>query len=130
MNLDAFFDAPLVIQVHAGAAIAAFALAIAQFVGPKGSGAHRVMGWSFVVLMVIAASSAMFIQQVRPGQFSLIHLLVPFTLYTLLTSVAQARRGQVRKHRNDMIALFVGALVIAGALTLLPGRLMHAVLLG
>jgi len=29
-----------------------------------------------------------------------------------------------------MIALFVGALLIAGLFTLLPGRIMHAVLFG
>jgi uncharacterized membrane protein len=29
-----------------------------------------------------------------------------------------------------MISIFVGALVIAGAFTLLPGRVMHAVVFG
>jgi len=36
----------------------------------------------------------------------------------------------VRRHRNIMVTLFIGALVIAGAFTLLPGRIMHAVMLG
>jgi len=33
-------------------------------------------------------------------------------------------------HRNSMVGLFVGALVIAGAFTFLPGRIMHAVVFG
>jgi uncharacterized membrane protein len=38
--------------------------------------------------------------------------------------------GSVDRHRNAMIAIFVGALVIAGLFTLMPGRVMHAVAFG
>jgi uncharacterized membrane protein len=34
------------------------------------------------------------------------------------------------QHRNAMIAIFLGALVIAGLFTLLPGRIMNAVVFG
>jgi uncharacterized membrane protein len=33
-------------------------------------------------------------------------------------------------HRRIMIMVFAGALVIAGLFTLLPGRIMHAVIFG
>jgi len=33
-------------------------------------------------------------------------------------------------HRRVMIGIFSGALVIAGLFTLLPGRIMHAVVFG
>jgi len=36
----------------------------------------------------------------------------------------------VKQHRNAMISVFVGALLIAGAFTFLPGRIMHAVAFG
>jgi uncharacterized membrane protein len=42
-------------------------------------------------------------------------------------AVFHARRHEVRRHRNAMTTLFMGALVIAGILTFLPGRIMHAV---
>jgi uncharacterized membrane protein len=33
-------------------------------------------------------------------------------------------------HRSTMIGLYVGALVIAGLFTFVPGRIMHKVLFG
>jgi uncharacterized membrane protein len=36
----------------------------------------------------------------------------------------------VARHRSAMVAIFTGALVIAGLFTLAPGRIMHAVVFG
>jgi uncharacterized membrane protein len=44
--------------------------------------------------------------------------------------VLHARRHSVALHRWTMIGIFCGALVIAGLFTLVPGRIMHAVLFG
>ncbi len=44
--------------------------------------------------------------------------------------VLAARRGNIRRHGSAMASLFVGALVVAGAFTLLPGRIMHRVVFG
>jgi uncharacterized membrane protein len=44
--------------------------------------------------------------------------------------VWNAHRHAVRQHRNSMISIFVGALVIAGLFTFAPGRIMHAVVFG
>jgi uncharacterized membrane protein len=41
-----------------------------------------------------------------------------------------ARHRRVVKHRNAMISIFLGALLIAGFFTFLPGRIMHAVAFG
>jgi len=41
-----------------------------------------------------------------------------------------AHRHRVTDHRCVMIGIFSGALVIAGLFTLLPGRIMHAVVFG
>jgi uncharacterized membrane protein len=45
-------------------------------------------------------------------------------------AVWRAHRHDVNSHRRAMLGLFFGALVIAGVFTLLPGRIMHAVLFG
>jgi uncharacterized membrane protein len=37
---------------------------------------------------------------------------------------------QVADHRRIMILIFSGALIIAGLFTLLPGRILHAVVFG
>jgi uncharacterized membrane protein len=64
------------------------------------------------------------------GPWSPIHLLSLLVLVTLPLAVWHAHRHDVRRHRNAMTGLFIGALVIAGAFTLLPGRIMHAVVFG
>jgi uncharacterized membrane protein len=45
-------------------------------------------------------------------------------------AVLHARRHRIAQHRFAMISIFVGALVIAGLFTFLPGRIMHAVASG
>src|SRR5262245_59405900 len=64
------------------------------------------------------------------GPWSPIHLLAIFTLGMLPLAVLHARRHRVGRHRNAMIAIFAGALVVAGLFTLMPGRIMHAVVFG
>jgi uncharacterized membrane protein len=46
MTLTPLLDAPGVIQIHAFAAIAAFAIGLAQLAAPKGTIPHRLIGWS------------------------------------------------------------------------------------
>jgi uncharacterized membrane protein len=119
------------IQVHAFAAMAAFALGIVQLSAPKGTVPHRVVGWVWVILMLAVSISAFWIHTLRLwGPWSPIHLLAIFTLITLPIGVLNARRHRVEAHRWTMISIFFGALVIAGAFTLVPGRIMHTVVFG
>src|SRR3981081_318658 len=98
---------------------------------PKGTLPHRSLGWVWVVLMVAVSVSAFFIHEIRLwGPWSPIHLLAIFTLVTLPLAVWHAHRHAVAAHRNAMISIFLGALVIAGLFTFLPGRIMHAVAFG
>ncbi len=131
MTLRPLVDAAPVIQIHAFAAMAAFALGIVQLAGPKGTLPHRTIGWVWVALMATIAASSFWIHGLRlVGPFSPIHLLSIFTLVTLPLAVLHARRHRVIEHRKAMTAIFVGALLIAGAFTFLPGRIMHAVAFG
>lgn len=131
MTLAPLHDAPAVVVVHALAAFAAFALGLAQLAGPKGTTTHRLFGWTWVGLMAIIALSSFGIAGIRQlGPFSLIHVLSIWTLVALPYAVLAARRHRHRAHAFGMVSLFIGALVVAGALTLLPGRLMHDVVFG
>jgi uncharacterized membrane protein len=124
-------DAAPVIQVHAFAAMAAFALGIVQLSAPKGTLPHRTIGWIWVAFMTVIAASSFWIHGYRIiGPFSPIHFLSIFTLVMLPLAVLHARRHRVVNHRNTMIGIFTGALVIAGLFTFLPGRIMHAVAFG
>ncbi len=131
MFLDPLLAAPYVIQAHAFAAMGAFGLGMVQFSGIKGTLAHRTVGWIWVGLMGFVAASSFWIHELRMwGDFSPIHLLGIFTLVMLPLAVLAARRHDVRHHARIMIGTFVGALVIAGAFTFFPGRIMHDVLFG
>jgi uncharacterized membrane protein len=131
MTLTPLLEATPPIPLHAIAAMAAFALGIVQFAAPKGTIRHRTIGWIFVGLMLAVALSSFRIHEIRLwGPWSPIHLLSIFTLATLPLAVWHAHRHRVAQHRLAMISLFLGALVIAGAFTLVPGRIMHKVVFG
>jgi len=81
--------------------------------------------------MALVAVSSFWIHDIRMiGPFSPIHLLSIFTLAMLVVAVMHARRHRVDRHRKAMTTIFIGALIIAGVFTFLPGRIMHAVAFG
>ena len=131
MTLAPLLDAAPAIPLHALAAMAAFALGLVQFAAPKGTLPHRTIGWVWVGLMASVALSSFWIHQIRLlGPWSPIHLLSIFVLIMLPLAVWRAHTRRVTAHRRAMIAIFSGALVVAGLLTLLPGRIMHQVVFG
>ena len=102
MSLAPLLNAAPAIQLHAFAALAAFAIGAVQLAAPKGTLPHRTIGWIWVVLMVIVAATSFWIHDLRLwGQWSPIHLLAIFTLGTLPLAVLHARRHHVDRHRND-----------------------------
>lgn len=121
-----------IILIHTIGAGLAFLAGIILLTGRKGTGLHKYLGWGFVILMAMVALSAGFIQEIRPGQFSLIHLLIPISLISLWQAIHAIRRYQQTgdpayrvRHRRIMRSLFLGALVVAGGFTLMPGRMIH-----
>jgi uncharacterized membrane protein len=129
MTLAPLLNASPFIQIHAFAAITAFAVGVVQLAAPKGTIPHRLIGWSWTALMLTVALSSLFIHEIRLwGRWSPIHLLSILVLMTLPLAVLHARRHNVGQHRMAMLMLFTGALVIAGVFTFLPGRIMHAVI--
>jgi uncharacterized membrane protein len=131
MSLAPLLNAAPVIPLHAFAAMAAFALGLVQLLAPKGTLPHRTLGWIWVVLMAVVAGSSFWIHEIRlVGRWSPIHLLSIFSLVMLVVGVVAARGHNVRRHKRTMVSIFAGALVIAGLFTLLPGRIMHAVVFG
>jgi uncharacterized membrane protein len=128
MTLEPLRAAPLLIQVHAFAAIAAFGLGIFQLAAPKGNRRHRLTGWLWVGLMATVVLTSVGIHEMRVwGRWSPIHLLSIFTAVMLPMGVVHARQHRVKQHRATMIGLFFGGLIVAGIFTLRSGRIMHAV---
>ena len=131
MSLQPLLEAAPAIQVHAFAAMAAFLLGAVQLAAPKGTLPHRTIGYVWVTLMVVICVTSFWIQDLRIwGPWSPIHLLSIFTLAALPFAVMHARRHRIAQHRNAMLAMFAGALLIAGLFTFVPGRIMYDVALG
>jgi uncharacterized membrane protein len=131
VSLAPLLSASPAIQLHAFAAMSAFVLGLVQFAAPKGTLPHRTLGGIWVALMFVVAISSFFIHELKVwGAWSPIHLLSIFTLVMLPLGVWRAHHHQVQAHRWTMISIFIGALVIAGLFTLVPGRIMHAVVFG
>ena len=129
MTLEPLLAAPLVVQVHACAAIFCLLPTACIFALPKGTGLHMAAGVFFVVLMLTTAASSFWITDIIPGRFSPIHLLSLQVLYGVPTALWRLRQGNIRGHRQMMIGMSIG-LLAAGAFTLMPGRIMSAVVFG
>jgi len=121
---------PLLLSVHIAAAVTALGVGFVIMALPKGRGPHKALGWTWVIAMAITALSS-FAMLMLPGfGLSLIHALSGFVTIMLPMAVAAIRRGNVEMHRRMMTGLFMGGLLTAAVLTLLPGRLMWKVFFG
>jgi uncharacterized membrane protein len=131
MSLAPLFNASLPIQLHAFAAMSAFALGLVQFAAPKGTLPHRTVGFIWLALMLTVAISSFWIHSIRMwGDFSPIHLISIYVLIMIPVALYYARTHNIRSHSRTVISMFLGGLVIAGAFTFVPGRIMHAVAFG
>lgn len=131
MSLDPLLSAPLAIQIHAGAATAAMLLGALVLFRRKGTPVHKAMGRVWVGLMLIVATSALFINEIRMvGPFSPIHIFVALTYFGVFAGIREIRRGNVIGHQAAMKSLYFGALLLTGAFTLMPGRRMHDAIFG
>jgi uncharacterized membrane protein len=128
MNFEPIASAPLAIKIHLATVLPAFLIGGWLIIlSAKGSKPHRAFGVIYMVLMVVTAFTTFFIRALDPPHLSWIHLFIPITLVGVTMSILSLRRGDIRGHRRAMILLYVGALVIAGGFTFVPGRIMHAV---
>lgn len=121
------------VMLHLATVIPALLLGPLILWHKKGDALHKVLGRIWAMLMVITAIASAFI--VAPGGgiagtgFSPIHFFTVWTLINVPVAIYLARKGKIRHHRGAMTGLYVG-LCIAGAFTLLPGRLLNTFFFG
>ena len=119
------------IPSHALAAILALVLGVLQLTRKKGTVPHKYIGYAWVLLMLYVSTSSFFIHELKIiGEFSPIHFLSVFTIGSIVYAIVMIRRGEITKHKRTMTLLFYLGLVLTGAFTLLPNRIMYAVVLG
>ncbi|WP_434362806.1 DUF2306 domain-containing protein [Parasalinivibrio latis] len=118
--------------LHLGTVLPAFFIGGWMMVGRKGSGKHRFLGLTYMVLMLVTALVSLGMEaRVGPqflGHFGFIHLLSVLTVYAVFEGLLAVRRGNIHKHRKNMMQLYIGACLVAGGLALMPGRFLHSVL--
>ncbi|MEL6213036.1 MAG: hypothetical protein AAFY22_10755 [Pseudomonadota bacterium] len=139
MSLEPLLSASLVIQFHAFAALGALLLGLVQLIAPKGTLPHKALGAVWLFLMAIITISSIFIIPSVHGYdspltqwLSWIHVFTIATTLGIVSGVRHLLHGgpALKRHKWPFISIYVGGLVVAGAFTLLPGRIMNAVLFG
>lgn len=126
-DMSAYAKLPIII--HLAAVLPTIPLGGYLLLAKKGTRSHRQLGKVWMVLMLVTAISAIFIQ--TSGSFSWIHLFVPLTFHAAWKVMATARAGDLKAHRNHLVRTYLTALMIPGiAAFALPGRLMNVLLLG
>jgi uncharacterized membrane protein len=114
--------------IHLAAVVPAVTVGVAQLYLPKGSRLHKVMGWIWVLAMVVVALSSFWIMELRKGAgFSVIHLLSAWVLVALALAIWFIRRGNVRAHKRFMVGVMLGV-AGAGLGALAPGRFLSILL--
>lgn len=133
MNISAVTQAGLAIQLHLAAAILALVLGCVMWARRKGTKSHKMIGRAFVGFMVLAAISAIFINQLNPDGpfgFSFVHIFVPVTFIGSWQVVSSARNKKFKSHQKHVRNLFFFALLIPGAFAFMPGRTMWNLFFG
>lgn len=123
-TLDPILAASAAIQIHVIGAVSALVIGLVLLLAPKGLLLHKTLGWSWVAAMTITAVSSFFISGLMGSSLSPIHALSAWTMIGLPFGVAAIRRRDIRQHQQSMTGMFVGAILIAGLFSFLPGRLM------
>ncbi len=121
---------PVIVWLHMLTIAAALLLTPLLMLRQRGTRWHRRAGWAWCIAMAATAALSLFIGGFSNGRWSLIHILSAFTLLGVYGVVRNARAHRVSQHRATVRAISIGALLVAGFLTLLPTRTLGHLLFG
>jgi uncharacterized membrane protein len=120
-------QAPPLILAHLAVAMAALTIGAIVLLRRKGTHAHRLLGRAWVVCMLAASVSSLFIQ--ARGRFSLIHIFSVLVLIVVPLGMYLGRTHRVKAHGSTMVWIYV-SLCITGLFTLLPYRMLGQLIFG
>lgn len=119
----------LAVMLHVSSVVPAIPLGAYLLLTRKGTALHKQLGKVWITRMVITALSALFIGGLV--HFSWIYIFVPITLHGAWKTIATAHKGKIKAHKNHIIGMYLGALMIPGAVAFaFPGRLMNTLIFG
>ena len=116
--------------LHLGTVFPAFLIGTFLLVKRKGSPVHKLLGKAYMSLMLFTAIVTLFMSaEVGPtilNHFGFIHLFRFLVLYLVPSAYIAVKNGNIKRHGANMIGLYIGGILIAGAFTLTPGRLIYS----
>ena len=78
---------------------------------------HKLIGRTWIGLMVVVSVSSFFIHKIELwGAYSPIHLLSVWTIFSLGLAIYYVRVGNIKRHKQVMIALYGFALLLTDCL--------------
>ena len=118
---------------HLGTILPAAAIGGMLLALTKGTSLHRLFGKIYMLLMLVTSTLTLFMRaEVGPtlfNHFGFIHLFSLLVLVSVPRAYIAARSHNVRSHKYSMLGVYIGAVLLAGAFTLMPGRYLHGLLL-
>lgn len=119
---------------HLATVIPAFGIGAFQLLRRKGTPTHKFLG-KLYMLLVLATALITLAMPAKVGpqllhHFGFIHFFSLITLVNIPLAYFTARRGNIRAHEAAVVSLYVGGILIAGALAFAPGRMLHKWLFG
>ena len=116
--------------LHLATILPAFLIATYLLINRKGSPLHKALGKTYMGLMLFTAMVTLFMPaQVGTAFFShfgFIHIFSFSVFLTVPMAYFAAHTGKLKLHIGNMIGLYMGGILIAGAFAFSPGRLLHS----
>lgn len=115
--------------LHLATVVPAFFIGTYLLLNSKGTPHHKRLGRVYMVLMLLTAVFTLLMPATVGPQllhhFGFIHIFSVLVLYLVPSAYVAVGRGDIKRHRGNMIGLYVGGLIIAGVFAFMPGRLLH-----
>ncbi len=115
---------PVVVWLHLVTIAIALALTPLLMLRRRGDRWHRRLGWTWSIAMFSTGVISLGIRGLGEGHLSWIHLFSLLTIVSVPLLVLAARAHKVQQHRSSVRGLIIGALLIAGVFTFIPGRIL------
>lgn len=120
------------VTIHLVAAIWVLVAGLIQLARPKGTSTHKVLGWSWLVSMLVVSISSFWIKETFDWFYGYgpIHLFSLWVIFCVFMSIRSAKIGKIKTHKDYNIGAYFGAIGAGIGALLLPGRFLHNMFFG
>jgi len=127
MTLTPFLEASLILQIHMIAAVPAIVIGPMVLFRRRVDAVHKKLGYVWLTAMMTLAIAGLFIPSnfAFLGYFGPLHGFSLLTIYSVITGVQHARRGNIAAHEATFRGLWFGGIGGAGLMQFIPGRTVH-----